>query len=241
MGPEPGAGRDRSRGSTWHSRWHAHGLLVETSVTGAALQGFQMGCQHPPSSRREAARVLLGVDPASSAADDRRRKSFATGHRFRRWCTRHAAETGSLENGAIVSIPASALSALAGSASRSSNWMLSSSGDASRPRGSTRREGHDPTVLPAGEVVERGVGEVGRGFIGGEVQVGEDDDAGGRMLQDLRAPAGVISRVKALAKLKAEALKQADDPGKIAPGATERVVIVVRPSQASSAGPGRAF
>ena len=64
-----------------------------------------------------------------------------------------------------------------------------------------------------------------------KVKIGEDDDAGGGMLEHLGAPAGVLSGVEAFAKHKAQRLEHADDAREERPGAAKGVMVVVRPAQ----------
>src|SRR4051794_29789070 len=73
--------------------------------------------------------------------------------------------------------------------------------------------------------------EVVRGLVGGEVEIGEDDDPGRRMFEDLRPPSRMMARVEPLAELEAERPEQANDAGEEPPRATERVVIVVGPTE----------
>ena len=82
------------------------------------------------------------------------------------------------------------------------------------------------------------VGEVLVFLLGSEVQVGEDDDAGVGMLQDLRSPAGFRSRVVAFAEVEAELFEESDQTREKPARAAERVVIVVGPSQAELVLPG---
>ena len=90
----------------------------------------------------------------------------------------------------------------------------------------------EPDGVGPGQVGERLMGEVDVRLVGGQVQVGEDDDAGRGVLQDLRAPAGVLARVEPLAEEEAEGLEHADDAREEPPRAAEGVVVVVRPAEA---------
>ena len=74
--------------------------------------------------------------------------------------------------------------------------------------------------------------EVVRGLVGGEVEVGKDDDPGLRLLQDLRTPAGVLARVEPLAEDETKRLEHPDHAREEPPRAAERMVIVVRPAEA---------
>ena len=49
------------------------------------------------------------------------------------------------------------------------------------------------------------MGEVCRRLFGGQVKVGENDDAGDRVLDDLCTPAGVLARVESLAQAQSRA------------------------------------
>ena len=67
---------------------------------------------------------------------------------------------------------------------------------------------------PEADGVRAGAGRAGRwwakssvGLLGGEVEVGEDDDAGRRVLEDLGPPAGVLPGVEPLAEHEAERLE----------------------------------
>lgn len=61
---------------------------------------------------------------------------------------------------------------------------------------------------------ERTMGKVAVQFIGIHVNISEDDDAGGRLFQYLRTPAGVVTRMKAFAAVKAKRLEGRDQRGK---------------------------
>ena len=77
-------------------------------------------------------------------------------------------------------------------------------------------------------------GEILRGFIGGEVEVGEDDDAGGGVFEDLRAPAGLFAGVEAFAELEPEGLENPHEAGEETARASEGVMIVVGPAEAEA-------
>ena len=89
-----------------------------------------------------------------------------------------------------------------------------------------------------GEVGQGVVGEVVRGLLGGEVEVGEDHDARRRVLEDLGPPAGMLARVEPLAEQEPRALEHPDQPGEEPPRRAERVVVVVRPAQPEPVLPG---
>ncbi len=78
------------------------------------------------------------------------------------------------------------------------------------------------------------MGEVLGRLFGGQVEVGEDDDPGDRMLEDLSSPAGVGPGVEPLAQLEAQPREHADHAGKEPPRAAERVMVVVGPAQAEA-------
>ena len=73
--------------------------------------------------------------------------------------------------------------------------------------------------------------EVLGGFVGGQVQIGENDDSGDGMLQDLRPPAGMGPGVKPLAQLESQPSEHPDDTGEKPSRTAKGVMIVVRPTQ----------
>ena len=62
----------------------------------------------------------------------------------------------------------------------------------------------EPDGPRPGQVREHLVGEIVLGLLRGEVEIGEDDDARDRMLQDLGPPARMSSRVESLAEQEAQ-------------------------------------
>ena len=87
-------------------------------------------------------------------------------------------------------------------------------------------------MLGRGRSGQRHVGKVFGRLFGGQVKVGENDDAGDRMLDDLSSPAGMRAGVKPLAQLEPEPGEHADHAGKEPPRAAEGMMVVVGPSQA---------
>ena len=89
-----------------------------------------------------------------------------------------------------------------------------------------------------GQVGQGLVGEVLGGFLGGEVEVGEDDDARDRMLQDLGTPARVCAGVEPLAELEAQPREHAHDAREEPSRAAEGMMVVVGPAQPEPVLPG---
>ena len=75
------------------------------------------------------------------------------------------------------------------------------------------------------------MGEVVCCLVGSQIEVGKDNNPGRRMLEHLRAPAGMGPRVEPLAKLEAQRGENADDAREELPRATERMMVVICPAQ----------
>src|SRR6185436_11069050 len=73
--------------------------------------------------------------------------------------------------------------------------------------------------------------EINLGFVRRQVHVRKDDNAGDRLLGDLRAPARFAARVEALALLKAELVQKSDQIHEMPARAAEGVMIVIAPAQ----------
>src|SRR5690606_22441311 len=81
---------------------------------------------------------------------------------------------------------------------------------------------------------ERLMGEISGELVRREIDVREDDDAGARLLEHLRSPAGFGSGVEAFAKLETHALEDRDQVREALARRAIRVVVMVRPTEAET-------
>ena len=184
MQPRVGRGDDR-----------ADGLLVEALVALAALEVFEVAADRPLA---EELVVLVGVDPAelerAVGAVPGDRPALAGGERLAQEREvrerRHRLDAGL------------GLEAVAQAVEVELGFEVVHAGleDRLAVQGDPEPDGPRPRQVGQGLV-----GEVLGGLLGGEVEVGEDDDAGDRVLEDLGTPAGVGAGVEPLAELEARA------------------------------------
>ena len=153
----------------------ADGLLVEALVALATLEVLEMAADGA-SLRGISRAARRRSSPAPGAS---RRGGCATGQRspaVNAW-----RRNGKSENGGMVSMPASAFSP--SRRASKSNWASRWCMPASRID-SPCRATQSPTVPGRGRSGSAWWAKSSIGLLGGEVEVGEDDDAGRRMLED---------------------------------------------------------
>ena len=81
---------------------------------------------------------------------------------------------------------------------------------------------------------ERLVGEVAGDFFGRKIDVGEDHDAGLRLLEHLRAPARFAAGVEPLAAMEAHLFERGDQMRERRAAGAVRVMIVIGPAEAEA-------
>src|ERR1019366_8534579 len=80
--------------------------------------------------------------------------------------------------------------------------------------------------------------EVVEQFIGGQVDIREDDDTGGGLFQNLRSPTGIGAGVEPLSANEAEFFECRNHPGKMFARGAVGVMIVIGPAKPELVLPG---
>ena len=75
------------------------------------------------------------------------------------------------------------------------------------------------------------MGKVVVGLVRSKVEIGKDHDAGRRMFEDLRTPAGMLPSVIPFAKLEAQPLEQGDQAGKEPARRAECMMVMIGPPE----------